>query len=105
MDIFSMAVTAGVSCLVTTFIGIAVGTLRERLKNYRTAESALNEGMKYLLKDRINISCEYWLDKGYIPANALKVIHEMASIYYKLGGNDFIEALVDKVDILPSKKQ
>lgn len=82
----------------------AIGYLGAVIRTMRMHGSAMDEGMKYLLKDRILQNCQQWQERGYCPMHSREVINDMVIPYKALGGNSFIESEVAQTMALPLRK-
>lgn len=83
--------------LITTGV---IGYLIARLKEYKT----LIEGLKCLL--RSNITSKYYVYKELqeIPHYEKENVLLMYSQYKKMGGNSFIDDIMEEIKDLPIKK-
>jgi hypothetical protein len=53
------------------------------------------------LMDGLERKCEYYINRGYATIENRKTISTMFRAYAGLGGNSFIEDLIEKVNSLP----
>lgn len=81
----------------------AVGALYRLLLAERKKRSALEAGVRAMLRNDIIKLADKYLDAGEIPLYALETINGMYDAYHTLGGNGTITKLVEEVRRLPTR--
>ena len=78
---------------------------KERLKGIKADLKAVMEGQRYILLDRIRYLGLAYLQKGEIPFDDRRLLHQMHSVYHGLlHGNGDLDELMSEVDELPLKQ-
>lgn len=85
----SNALSALISAIVT-FIG-----QRSQKKDKTTA------GMRILLYDRIKHLAKSYIVRGWITTEELEDLMQMHKVYHDLGGNGYLDKLMEQVHRLP----
>lgn len=85
-------------------LGSAVGALWAALLKWKKKQSALEAGVRALLRDRIIRTCEHYLSCGDVPVYGLENIDQMYRAYHALGGNGTVTKLVEDVKRLPTRR-
>lgn len=71
--------------------GIALFSQRRKKKDSNTA------GLRILLYDRIKHLAKSYISRGWITTEELEDLMEMHKVYHDLGGNGYLDALMDQV--------
>ena len=81
------------------------GELSQRVKELEDQNSAQNEGMKYVLLDRILYLGQKYITRGSVSFDDRKRLGEMHTVYHtRLKGNGDADAIMDGVYELPLQK-
>lgn len=67
-------------------------------------QTAIKQGVKALLRDRIIQAYNHYLDKGYCPIYGREGVEALYREYKALGGNGTVSRLVERLHELPSEK-
>lgn len=73
------------------------------IKLRKKRESALEEGLKCLLRAEIIRNHDKYLDKGYCPIYAKEALKRAYAAYHALRGNDVATQLYNEVMALPTE--
>lgn len=76
------------------------GFIWKYIKSIAVKEKALQGGVLGLLRDRINQSCKYHFQKGYISSSDYQVLKSMFKQYKAMGGNGIVGHLQQRIDNL-----
>lgn len=82
-------------------MGSVIAWLWRRLSKTVTQQKAVNGAILALLRDRINESCRYHLEKGSITSRDYEVLMHMFEEYFIMGGNGVVARLKQEIDKLP----
>lgn len=63
----------------------------------KVRKDSLHEGLQALLYDRLKYLCKSYIKAGEISVNDLEDLQRMYNAYKKLGGNGFIDGLMNEV--------
>ena len=78
---------------LSTLISGAFSLLQRRTKR----ADALTQGLQQLMYDRIKHLCKSYISRGQIASNDLEDLLKMHEAYHRLGGNGFLDELMDAV--------
>lgn len=67
------------------------------IKDRRVKNTATGTALQQLMYDRIKYLCKAHLSRGQIASNDLEDLIKMHEAYHKLGGNGFLDELMDSV--------
>lgn len=84
-------------------LGFVFKQLDTLFKHYKTENKAVREGLKLLLKDRIDQKYRFFETQGFIPENELEDAEEIYEQYKIFGGNGIREEKIHKLRSLPKK--
>lgn len=99
MDWLNLLITLGGCGSVTAIVNFFCNQIAEKKK----AKSAENVGTKLLLKDRLRWLCKEYIRQGWVYEDELEDLILMHEQYKKLGGNGFLNTLMDAVKRLEIK--
>ena len=97
-DIFIKATVAVLSALALSAIGYCVA----KIKSVIGKQTAIENGMQALLRDRIIQMYNHYSAKHHIPIYARENIEGLHKEYKALGGNGVIAGLVTQLMTLPT---
>lgn len=89
-----------ITCIVTALFGFLSGKLTETRRRMKIRDKA----DKYMLKNSITRACLAALDTGRVHSYELESICDMFNVYRSLGGNSYVETLVEKTKKLDIKQ-
>ena len=109
MDILIAIIGGGVGAAVVTVVGqlLTARQARKYAKEDTETEelSALKQGMKWLLYDRIRFLGLAYIEGGAVDFDDRRVLREMHRVYHEgLGGNGDLAIIMRQVDDLPLKE-
>lgn len=76
-----------------------------RMKAEQSKNEAIQDGMRALLRDRIIILHDKYMERGTCPVHGRDTITDMYNCYHALGGNGTVTALKEEVMHLPTEVQ
>jgi len=91
--------------VILTGLSFLVRRLFYDAKNTRKATSAVQAGIRCMLRDRIIHSCEEYISLGCCPLSVRESMEEMHAAYRVLGGNGAIDHIVAELNELPTVKK
>ena len=100
MEWVGPAISAAALVLVAL---IEAGAARDRKKIKN--QSAVQDGVRALLRDRIIQAHNHYAEKGYIPVYGMENVLAMYNAYHALGGNGTGTELYERVKKLPIKEE
>lgn len=89
--------------LIPAVCGGAVTWAVTYIKLRKKHESALEEGLKCLLRAEIIRNHDKYLDRGYCPIYAKEALKRAYAAYHALRGNDVATQLYNEVMALPTE--
>lgn len=66
-------------------------------KSRKEREDGVTAGVRILLYDRVKFLGKKYLEKGMVTAEELEDLVEMHHIYHSMGGNGFLDSIMDSV--------
>ena len=66
-------------------------------KSRKEREDGITAGVRMLLYDRVKFLGKKYLEKGQVTAEELEDLVEMHRIYHSMGGNGFLDSIMDSV--------
>lgn len=66
-------------------------------KSNKEREDGVTAGVRMLLYDRVKFLGKKYLEKGMVTAEELEDLVEMHRIYHNMGGNGFLDSIMDSV--------
>lgn len=97
--------------IITTIIGIILGYCVNTIKNYRKKikektenENIQNVALQIILQSQLTNTYFVYQEIGEIPDYIYKNWLNMLHIYEKLGGNDYVHTLAEKMKSWAIKK-
>jgi len=90
---------------VLTGLSFLVRRLFREAKTAREATSAVQTGIRCMLRDRIIHSYEDYVRLGYCPLSVRESMEEMHAAYKALDGNGAIEHIVAELNELPTVRK
>lgn len=66
-------------------------------KSRKEREDGITAGVRMLLYDRVKFLGKKYLEKGQVTAEELEDLVEMHRIYHTMGGNGFLDSVMDSV--------
>lgn len=91
--------------LVSAALSWGYRRVASEIKEQREKQSAMEKGIKALLRDRIVQTYNHYKEKGYCPIYALENVEELYVEYQALGGNGTMEKLYEDLKELPTVKK
>jgi hypothetical protein len=91
--------------LILTGLSFLVRRLIQEAKTTRKATSAVQTGIRCMLRDRIIHSYEDYIRQGYCPLAVRENTEEMHAAYKALGGNGAIDHIVTEMNELPTVRK
>ena len=92
--------------------GLGIVSLAKRLEEHLASDEEIRNQAKLQskalvssLRKDLKYMCIDALDKKYLTVNELEMITQAFDVYKQLGGNSFIEGLVDKAKTLEVKEE
>lgn len=86
---------------IVTVLGLAYKRLASKLKDAKSKDDAIAEGVKYLLMLQLREKGEQYIRDGYCSTEQKHEYEKAYNAYHALGGNDTITALKESVLKLP----
>ena len=94
-EIIIAVVTSGAFSALVSYILTAHSTRKRK-------DKGIEAGVRMMLYDRIKERSRHYIEQKYIPSDELEDIIEMHRIYHTdLGGNGFLDSLMEQVKALP----
>jgi hypothetical protein len=90
---------------VLTGLSLLVKRLLKDAKAARHSASAVQTGIRCMLRDRIIHTYEEYVRLGYCPLSVRENTQEMHEAYKALGGNGAVNHVVDELNELPTAKK
>jgi hypothetical protein len=91
--------------LILTGLSFLVRRLFREAKTTRKTTSAVQTGIRCMLRDRIIHSYENYIQLGYCPLPVRENTEEMHVAYKALGGNGAVDHIVAEMNELPTIKK
>jgi hypothetical protein len=91
--------------VILTGLSFLVRRLFQEAKTARHAASAVQTGIRCMLRDRIIHSYENYVRLGYCPLAVRENTEEMHAAYKALGGNGAVDHVVAEMNELPTVKK
>lgn len=91
--------------LILTGLSFLVKKLFKEAKATRCATSAVQTGIKCMLRDRIIHNYEKYIRLEHCPLPIRENVEEMHAAYRALGGNGAIDHIVEELNVLPTVKR
>ncbi len=88
--------------LILTGLSFLVRRLFQEAKTSRKATSAVQTGIRCMLRDRIIHSYENYVRLGCCPLSVRESLEEMHVAYKALGGNGAVDHIVAEMNELPT---
>lgn len=88
------------SSSIATIITAIINAIITHSKSY----NSLVEANRILMKDRIKHLGNDYIHRGNITSEELQDLHEMHNCYHDLGGNGFLDTIMNNVNRLPMTK-
>lgn len=66
-------------------------------KSRREKQDGVTAGVRMLLYDRVKFLGKKYLEKGMVTAEELEDLVEMHRLYHNMGGNGFLDSIMDSV--------
>lgn len=85
--------------ILTTLTSAAIAVIRKSMNEYKCVKSS----QRLLIKDRIVEAHDYFCGKGNIGKYSRSILDELYEQYCSMGGNGFVESLMDDIRELPIK--
>lgn len=70
-------------------------------RSKKEREDGITAGVRMLLYDRVKFLGKRYLEKSQVTIEELEDLVEMHRIYHSLGGNGFLDSIMDSVKRLP----
>ncbi len=100
-DIVTIVVAIVSSGAFSAIVNAVLSAQREK----RQKETGVSAGVRMLLYDRIKHLGKAYIQRGSVTSDELEDLIAMHKIYHDdLGGNGFLDTLMDSVRALPIKK-
>lgn len=74
----------------------------EKNKSTEERQTAIENGLRSLLRDRIVKTCMTCAKQGHVPIEELEIVTDMFEAYKKLKGNGATEAIYNRFLTLPT---
>jgi hypothetical protein len=84
-------------------LGFVFKQLDTLFKHYKTENKAVREGIRLLLKDRIDQKHRFFVTQGFIPESEMEDVEEIFERYKIFGGNGIREEKIHKLRDLPKE--
>lgn len=84
-------------------LGALVGRLYSKITDMRKRTTAIEDGIRALLRNNIIKAYNKCQEKGYCPIYEMENIEEMYKQYHELGGNGTITELVERIREFPTQ--
>ena len=99
-EIVLKIITTFASCAVTGLLGYFSG----KVKNYKEKDLRQEEALKCLLRSNITSKYYVYSEMGSIPYYEKENIDRMFEQYKIMGGNSYVDQIVDEINRLPIKR-
>lgn len=83
--------------LLILLISIISGRLWAKFRSVSSESTYLRDGIKALLRDNILIMHTTVTERGYVTVRELESLDYMYKSYHSLGGNGFVDELVNDI--------
>lgn len=94
--------------VILTAVGFVVtgllGYLTARIKDYKSKDKRQEDALKCLLRSNITSKYYVYSELKQIPYYEKENIDRMFEQYKKMGGNSYVETIVNEINALPIKK-
>lgn len=97
--------TEMVFTLIISILGIGYKKLVQKLKENDKKQNAIEAGIEALLRDRIILVYNHYMEKGFCPIYGMQNVEALYEQYHALGGNGTVTKLVEKLKALPTEKE
>ena len=87
--------------IIPTLLAAFFGYITKELKENRSNNISMKNGMVILLRSQITGKAEKYIELGYIPDYARSCIEDLFAQYEALGGNHGVGKLVEQCFELP----
>lgn len=84
-------------------LGALVGRLYSKITDMRKRTTAIEDGIRALLRNNIIKAYNKCQERGYCPIYEMENIEEMYKQYHELGGNGTITELVERIREFPTQ--
>ena len=84
-------------------IGVLFGMLKAKARNERQKDKAIENGMYYLLREKIIEICDRCIERGFVHIHSLESLDDLSKQYKALGGNGTAAKLIEDVKKLQVK--
>lgn len=87
------------------FCGIIAGLIAmlwRKMSKIKKENEGMHNGLLALLRDRINQSCQYHLERKAITPRDREVLNALFESYFDMGGNGVVKHLKSEIDDLPT---
>ena len=92
-----MTVELWIAVIGSGALSAAVSGAFALLQSRTKRADALTQGVQQLMYDRIKHLCKAHISRGQIASNDLEDLLKMHAAYHKLGGNGFLDELMEAV--------
>lgn len=92
-----------IAILSSSSIATIITAIINAIITHSKAYNSLLEANRILMKDRIKHLGNSYIQRGSITSEELQDLHEMHECYHDLGGNGFLDAIMNNVNHLPLK--
>lgn len=99
-EIFLKVILTIVGFIVTGVLGYFVG----KVKEYKKKDTRQEEALKCLLRSNITSKYYVYSQMSEIPYYEKENIDKMFEQYRNMGGNSYVETIVNEINQLPIKK-
>lgn len=108
MDAFAAYISANwvkwLFAAISGFLAYGYRSLTKQLKDERSKNTAIANGVQALLRESIVNAYNKWSDRGYCPIYAKESLKFVYKSYHDLGGNDVATELYNKALRMPEEK-
>lgn len=84
-------------------LGALIGRLYSKITDMRKRTTAIEDGIRALLRNDIIKAYNKCQEKGFCPIYEMENIEEMYKQYHELGGNGTITELVERIREFPTQ--
>ena len=92
------------AAVVSGIFGVIMFILNRKAAK-KDKEIGVAAGVQYLLYLNLKKLCADYLSAGYISTDDLKILVQMWQVYHGLGGNGYLDELINIVKKLPIKEK
>lgn len=93
----------GVFGIITAILAAGYARLSKKVKANRDKQTAIEQGMQALLRDRIIQAYNHYTDKGCFPIYAQQNVEALYNAYHALGGNGTVTRIYNEMMKLPTE--